>query len=141
MYMVSWCPDMRLGNPRIDAAHESFLRELGELGRTDDANFCEAFQKLVMRMEEDFREEDFKMDEIDYPGLALHREQHARILGALHQVAGHVMRGDIAIGRQAAELLPHWFMLHLSTMDTALALTLEMSDDAHPDTRRAPRVV
>jgi len=36
------------------------------------------------------------------------------------------MDGDIALGREAVELLPQWFLFHLSTMDTALAFALDL---------------
>lgn len=134
MNTVAWSPDMRLGLPRIDAAHESFLRELVEMEDVEDGRFCNAFLNLVARIENDFHEEELQMEEIDYAGLACHREQHARVLGALHHVAARVMAGETAVGREAIDLLPQWFVLHLSTMDTALALALELaSGTTDPD--------
>jgi hemerythrin len=128
MNMVNWSSDMRLGVARIDTAHESFLRALTMVAEAGDDHFCDAFCGLVRRVEHDFLEEEAMMEEIDFPGLHSHREQHARVLGTLHQVAGHVMQGDIGTGRTAVALLPQWFMLHLSTMDTALALALELCE-------------
>jgi hypothetical protein len=32
------------------------------------------------------------------------------------------MAGDIAAGREVVSLLPGWFMLHIETMDGALAV-------------------
>lgn len=126
MNMAIWSSDMRLGLPRIDAAHEVFLRELARLTESGDEAFADLFLKLVAHLEHDFREEEAMMEEIDYPGLHCHREQHARVLGALHHVAARVMQGEVSAGRKAAELLPQWFVLHLSTMDTAFALALEL---------------
>lgn len=128
MSTLTWSSDMRFGLPRIDGAHESVLRELTTLAETGDDDFCAAFCRLVERLEHDFLEEEALMEEIDYPGLHTHREQHARVLGALHQVSGHVMQGDIETGRKAVELLPQWFLLHISTLDTALALAVELCE-------------
>jgi len=126
MNMQRWSPDMRLGFPRIDAGHEAFLRELERLETVSDERFCAAFQAVISLLESDFREEESVMEEIDYQGAAAHREQHARVLAALHQAAAHTMQGDLALGRHAAGLLGQWFIMHLATQDTALALTLEL---------------
>lgn len=128
MNTVSWTPDMCLGLPSVDAAHESFLQELERLAETDDDDFGAAFLRLVAHIERDFHEEEAMMEQIDYPGLCGHREQHARVLGALHHVAARVMAGDSALGREALALLPQWFAVHLSTMDTALALAWELCE-------------
>lgn len=126
MQTVGWSQDMLLGFPAIDDAHEELLKELTDLLTATDERFGPGFLALIERFERDFREEEMLMDDIDYPGIQGHREQHARVLGALHHVAPRVMDGDIALGREAVELLPQWFLFHLSTMDTALAFALDM---------------
>lgn len=67
------------------------------------------------------------MKQIDFPTLRSHRERHARVLSRLHHVAPYVMQGDIAPGREAIDLLPQWFLFHLSTMDSALAVALDLA--------------
>lgn len=126
MQNFHWKKDMALGVPDMDNAHKAFLSELETLLNLPDEHFPQAFVNMVSKVECDFREEEQLMEEIDYPGLQGHREQHARVLGALHHVAPHVMGGDIALGREAAELLPQWFLFHLTTMDTALAFALDV---------------
>ncbi|HYD61233.1 MAG TPA: hemerythrin domain-containing protein [Noviherbaspirillum sp.] len=137
MQTIKWSQDMSLGVSGMDDAHREFLDELTGLLTTPDHMFAPAFMRLVERIEKDFHEEEELMEEIDYPGLQGHREQHARVLGALHHVAPHVMDGDLSLGREAAELLPQWFLFHLSTMDTALAFALDLDGgDINPATIR-----
>ncbi|GAB3550341.1 hypothetical protein GCM10027343_33220 [Noviherbaspirillum agri] len=126
MQTSNWSQDMSLGVPEMDQAHKDFLEKLATLLTVSDEQFGPAFLAQVARMEHDFREEEDLMEELDYPGIAGHQEQHARILGTLHQVASRVMEGDIALGREAVVLLPQWFAFHLSTMDTALAFALDI---------------
>ncbi|RZI42669.1 hypothetical protein EGT07_11770 [Herbaspirillum sp. HC18] len=126
MQSIKWSQDMSLGVNEMDAAHQIFLDELTELLNAPDDRFAQAFQSMVSHVEKDFHEEELLMEEIDYPGLQGHREQHARVLSALHHVVPHVMEGNFALGREAAELLPQWFLFHLSTMDTALAFALDL---------------
>lgn len=131
MQTIKWSKDMSLGVDEMDIAHREFFENLSELLTTPDEKFAPAFMRMIDKVEKDFHVEDDLMEEIDYPGLQEHREQHARVLGALHHVAPHVMNGDIALGREAAELLPQWFLFHLSTMDTALAFALDMDGAEH----------
>ncbi|WP_088709752.1 bacteriohemerythrin [Noviherbaspirillum denitrificans] len=125
MQTIKWSEDMTLGVKDMDEAHKVFFEDLSALLTMPDDQFPTAFMGLIGKVEKDFREEEDLMEEIDYPGLLGHREQHSRVLGALHHVAPHVLNGDIALGREAAELLPQWFLFHLSTMDTALAFALD----------------
>jgi hemerythrin len=139
MKQMMWTSDFSLGMKRLDAAHQAFFDKLEALRDVDDARFGAAFGALVASVEADFQEEDALMDEIDYAGVKVHREQHARILATLHQVNARVMADEIGVGREAVGLLPHWFMLHLSTMDLALALAVEINEDDAALTQEAHR--
>lgn len=95
--------------------------QLERLAHTPDEQFADAFNELVAELETSFRDEEAAMEALDYPALRSHREQHARALGALHHAQPQIEGGDIALGREALELLPKWLLLHRSTMDLALA--------------------
>ena len=137
MQNIKWSEDMSLGVPGMDKWHRELLDELTGLLTAPDGGFAPAFMRMIEKIEKDFHEEEDLMEEIDYADLQGHREQHARVLGALHHIAPHVMNGDLALGREAVELLPQWFLYHLSTMDTALAFALDMDGgDTYPATVR-----
>jgi hemerythrin len=116
---------MSLGVPAMDDAHKAFVEELACLVSLPDGDFGAGLFALIASMERDFREEEESMEAIDFPAIQSHREQHARVLSALHHVVPDVMQGDCASARKAIELLPQWFLFHLSTMDMALAVTLD----------------
>lgn len=124
----AWSPQMALGIPAIDDAHKAFIEEVAHLADVPDPELGTGFSTLIAGLERHFHEEEALMDEIEFPALQSHREQHARVLGALHHAVPELMRGDCASARKALELLPQWFLLHLSTMDMALAVTLDMED-------------
>lgn len=126
MQNLKWSPEMVLGVPNIDALHQSFVETLAELNIASDKHFAHQYNILVENMEHDFYEEERQMEEIGFPALHAHREQHARVLSAMHHTQGDVMCGNIAAGRDVIALLPQWFTFHLSTMDAALALTIQM---------------
>ncbi len=110
------------GVPAIDTLHENFLAALGGLSSAPDTDFADRYQDFVRQAEVAFRIEEDWMEQLDLPVIKSHREQHARVLGALHHVHSRIQDGDLAIGREVVKrLLPRWFVLHISTMDAALA--------------------
>jgi hemerythrin len=122
-----WSTDLYLGIPALDGPHEELLAELARLAVAPDGEFGASLFAVIARLESDFRAEEDLMEVIGWPALARHREQHARALSGLHHVVPRVMNGDIACGREAAELLRHWFAFHVSTMDAVLAVALEQA--------------
>lgn len=116
-----WSPRMSLGMPSVDACHQEVLDELALLEDAPDKEFVESYVRFVARVERDFREEEDLMERTAFSGLLVHREQHARMLSGLHHVAREVMAGDIGAGREIVALMAGWFMLHIETMDGALA--------------------
>lgn len=127
MQEIVWSPEMSLGVPSMDQAHQGFLEQLARVARTPDAEFAASYAGLIGCVERDFYAEQQMMDEINFPANNSHVEQHARTLSALHHANSRVMEGDIAAGREVIKLLPQWFAFHLATMDAALAIAYEMA--------------
>ena len=127
MQTINWCADMALGVPAMDAAHQEMLGELARLAEAPDERFGAGFGALTAAVERDFSEEEAQMESIAFPGLRNHREQHARVLSALHHADSQVQEGDFASAREAIALLPQWFIQHQATMDLALALALKVA--------------
>jgi hemerythrin len=123
-----WSPRMSLGMASVDACHRELLDELAGLEDATDKDFADTYVRFVARVERDFREEEELMERTAFCGLPSHREQHARMLAGLHHVARQVMAGDIGAGRDVVTLLPGWFMLHIETMDGALAASALMPE-------------
>ncbi len=124
----AWSSELALGVPAMDNAHKAFVEELSRLAAAPDDRFAAAFPALVASMERDFREEEELMEAIGFPALQAHGEQHARVLGGMHHAAARVMEGDLAAGHSAIDFLQQWFRLHLSTMDLALAVAIDLHD-------------
>lgn len=127
MQTVKWSRELAVGVPAMDESHKALLKQLEQALIAPDDCFAQTLLALIAQIELDFREEENVMENIDYPGIQGHQEQHARVLGALHHIAPRVMNGDLALGREAVELLPRWFQLHMTTMDTALAFAVVLS--------------
>ena len=121
--------DISSGVPAMDRLHHDLFSALDALSRADDRHFGAQFSQFVGAVEMLFREEEAWMDDLDYPEVAMHQEQHARVLGALHHVHAQVMDGDLQTGRHVVdELLPQWLLFHISTMDTPFAATMQRAN-------------
>lgn len=121
--------DWMTGVPEMDDLHRDMLQSLQQLCCADDHELATGYSQLVACMERAFQQEELWMEESEDTSLRLHREQHARVLGALHQVHSRLMAGDISIVRHVvADLLPQWISLHVATMDIMLALSMQVAD-------------
>lgn len=119
-----WTPDMALGIPLMDDAHQALAQQITALQQVpEDGAFDSGLARLTESLEADFRAEEQIMEAIAYPAIRSHREQHARVLATLHGLAD----GDHAARRRAVELLLPWFHVHLETADTALAAALQVA--------------
>jgi hemerythrin len=127
MQQTIWLPEISLGAPALDHLHQDFIGRLKNTSSVPDSGFCAQYLTLTECLEQMFRQEDQWMDAIDFAGVKAHREQHARVLGALHNMRCVVMQGDVALGRRVVDmLLPHWLAFHFATMDAALAFALQI---------------
>jgi hemerythrin-like metal-binding protein len=121
--------DMSTGVAEMDRLHFDFFEALGELAALPDDEFVLGFRGFVRHAERSFAREEQWMEDTDFAADKSHREQHARVLSALHHVYSRVLAGDIATGRTTVEvLLPQWFAFHISTMDMALAAAMQVSE-------------
>jgi len=128
MQTIAWTQELAVGVPAMDESHKALLKQLEEALIAPEEDFAQTLSLLITQIESDFREEENVMEAIDYPGIQVHQEQHARILGALHHISSRVMEGDVAVGREAVELLPRWFQVHMTTLDTALAFAVLLNE-------------
>lgn len=121
-------PEISIGMPCMDQLHHEIFTALEEVSCCADHEFVVCYAALAAKIERAFRQEEQWMDEIGFSVMNTHQEQHARVLGALHNVHFHVMDGDLELGRRVVEeLMPQWFLFHRSTMDVELALAMQLA--------------
>ena len=112
----------------MDQLHHAFFNALEELASSPEHEFTTRYTAFVSQVECTFREEEQWMEDIDFPELRTHQEEHARVLGALHNVHFRLMNGELQLGRDVVEqMLPQWFAFHISTMDSALASAMQFA--------------
>jgi hemerythrin len=123
-----WLPEMMTGVVAMDELHRDFLSVLSRLSVVEDEEFAAGYSALVANLERAFATEEIWMEQIAFPALKGHREQHARLLSALHHVHSSVMQGDLPSGQKVVKkLLPQWFAFHVATMDATLAVSMQIT--------------
>ncbi len=126
--LINHDPTSDTGVVVMDVLHQQLDEALQATLAANDATFIRRFRALVALLEEAFATEESWMEEVDYPAIRSHREQHARVLSGMHHVHCSLLEGDVGTARKVvAVLLPDWLKLHVATMDTALAMYLQVS--------------
>lgn len=127
MMRIQWDDDFKLGLPAIDADH----RELMELcnafleAAQADAPLPEmiaALDRLVIRTRAHFIAEERMMDRNGYPGLAIHKAEHERLLAQAdrlkHRLEGVEDMADIRqLTLEIADFLSTWLLDHIKVND------------------------
>lgn len=117
---------LALGIAFMDDSHQALHEKLDRLSSVTDEEFAAAFDALIREVHAHFREEEQAMEEIAFPGIACHRDQHVQALNALGQACVRVKEGAVAEGREIAGLFSHWLDSHITTMDRMLASVLQL---------------
>jgi hemerythrin-like metal-binding protein len=115
------------GDAALDAAHQALYAELRRIALLPPPHFAVAFPVAVDLLERDFREEEDLMEQLSFPGLPCHREQHARALAGLHHAVAMLDEGDELPARHAIDLLVDWLALHIATMDVTLVAACDLA--------------
>jgi hemerythrin len=134
MFLTNLRADTSSGVPAMDELHRLCGAAIDHASTCDDEVLERVFGSMLQQLQHAFAIEDGWMESIDYAAIKSHREQHSRVLGALHHVHAEVMGGNHALGRRVAiDLLPKWLAVHIETMDAVLAVVLHFDDrDATP---------
>ena len=130
MFFTNLRTDTSSGVSAMDELHQLCGAALDHASSCDDAAFEDGFESLLEQLHHAFATEDDWMEAIDYAAIKSHREQHARLLSALHHVQAEVLNGNLALGRRVVvDLLPKWLAVHIDTMDAVLAIVLHFEED------------
>lgn len=113
---------LSIGYQPIDRDHAEFINLLAQLDSARNADFPVLFQALYIHTVEHFERENQLMQQSAFPAFSEHNGEHQRVLSEFKQFQSSVDKGMIAFGRSfIKQRLPTWFVLHVSTMDNALA--------------------
>ena len=127
MVLIEWSNQFELGVASMDTAHQEFINQLNHLNMAAQEELPALFAQLVAHTEQHFAQEERWMRESGFRPIMLHRGEHERVLGILHQTLRQLQAGDTASGRALVKEMLDWFEQHAASMDMALARHIEAS--------------
>jgi hemerythrin len=124
----SFSDPFALGIAFMDESHQMLHEKLDQLASVSDAEFSASFEVLLKEVHDHFKEEEQAMEEIAFPGIACHRDQHAQALNALQHAYLRIKEGALAEGREISGLFSQWLSFHITTMDRMLASVMQHAE-------------
>lgn len=102
LWQYRWSDDFALGDPTVDGQHRAFFEEAAALRAalaSDEPKecivaYCAAF---VANLRNHFADEEDLMDRIGFPALAIHRQEHERLLARTEEVVAGIHAADCLI--------------------------------------------
>jgi hemerythrin-like metal-binding protein len=133
MSLLTWSERLALGHPMMDETHEEFVGLLNDLGTAEGDQILVRLDAFIAHTEKHFSQENAWMEELQYPRIGCHRNEHANILEVVREVRTRVAGGEQQYGRTLAEALAEWFPVHAASMDAMLAAFMQFGADALPE--------
>lgn len=136
----AWDDRYLVGHPTVDQEHREFVTLVHALQVAGDEQLPAAMARFAAHAAAHFALEEALMAEHDFPAGECHRDEHARVMVSVREVASLVTAGHLEIARELAQALIDWFPGHSDYMDSALAtwVAKRTSGGAPLVLRRAP---
>lgn len=120
MITLQWDQKFEVGHERIDAEHRAFLNLIRSISEENDRpRITRLLRELEKYAEFHFVSEENIMEDHGYPGLAVHRLIHNRLLSGLTEQLHAFRNGSVDVAA-IVEFLFQWFALHTSQEDRKL---------------------
>lgn len=118
--------DLLLGDVGMDHMHQEFLDLHARLLQAKGPEFAECFTALLEHTRRHFTSEEILMDATAFPSAAEHKADHQRLLGELDRFSQRISAGSTVMAKAwIKEQVPDWFVMHVLSMDSALAAHLQ----------------
>ena len=123
MAIAVWSSRFATGIPLVDAQHQSLFQAVNRLAESSrEGNAAsqvkESLDFLVGYTQEHFQTEERFMREMDYPGLAEHMGEHARLMEQVHDLQMNHAEGR-PVTLDVAIFLADWLRDHIHGSDLA----------------------
>jgi len=123
--LLEWTADLQLGESVMDETHREFVDLLNRLGATGGDALLDDLDAFIAHTVEHFAQEERWMEEIAFPPLHCHHNEHAGVLEVMREVRKRVAGGEAHLGNTLAVAIAEWFPLHAGSMDAVLALYMK----------------
>ena len=126
MPIMSWDQSLDVGIPAMNREHQDILEVMNKIydakAQGQEGEFINGLvSKLGSVCVHHFRDEEALMEQMAYPGIELHKQLHAKLLG---QFSEHAKAIQLAGGRPTDEFfhfLKFWLTAHIKGIDMKYA--------------------
>lgn len=130
MTMMEWDERLSVGVASIDEQHKHLLDMINYLydalqdGHGQEA-MVKTFNELVDYTVTHFKHEEELMAASDFPGTAVHHDEHEYLSRCTLALQERAQAGGIAITVEAMQFLRNWLIHHISGTDKAFGQYLQ----------------
>lgn len=128
MPIIEWCDEFQLGLPAIDKDHREMLEQCNEYLLAVDrgapmAELAGLLDRLLLRTRAHFIAEERLLDRHGYPGLALHKADHDRLLVQAEALRDRFDQADEddetarGLVAETTEFMRGWLLDHVRVND------------------------
>ena len=131
MSEIVWDDSLKRGIAFQDADHEESVALMNAMQTCSDAELPGAFAKHLAHLREHLERENALMQRTEFFAMDVHIAEHDRVLAEHSLMQSSLNAGDLAtVRRYVEEDLPAWFVRHLNTLDTAIALVAKQHGES-----------
>ena len=135
MTIMEWNDTLAVDGGVMDDTHKEFVELLNKLGEVEGDAVLPAIDEFIAHTEEHFLQEQRWMQEIPFPPIHCHVNEHNGVLDICREVRTRVANGETRYSKVLAQAIGEWFKTHASSMDTVLAMV--MKEQGYAATRGA----
>ncbi len=122
MKKISWHKNLNLDVSRIDNMHRHMVDLVNELlAKIDQGEGEETVRPLLTKLREytvyHFHDEEAFMQEIRYPGLAKHQQDHKELVDKVKKFQRDIYKHRTVTPQMLLEFLREWLLNHILRVD------------------------
>lgn len=123
-------PDLRTGHPEVDSQHAAILGEVERLRHITPAEVAVSVSFVRQYAVSHFAYEEQVMEEIGYPDLEVHRQQHLAFFDRFVSLKARIEREGPTPENVAslADMVEGWVTKHVLGVDKRLAAFIRAAD-------------
>jgi hemerythrin len=125
MPVMQWDDSLVLDSGLIDETHREFVGLLNTMADATDGQMLSAIDEFIAHCESHFAQEQRWMQELEFPPLSCHTDEHNSVMEIAREVRRRAAAGEPAFGRVLAKAVAEWFEKHAASMDRVLALYMK----------------
>ena len=126
MSFIEWTPEYQIGHPEIDKQHQHLVSLINNLYNAyTEGNSSSIVEPILNELVDytmyHFNSEELHMDNLQYPLVTKHKEEHAYFIAKVDEFKMDFDQGNIFVSMDILEFLSSWILDHIAESDKELA--------------------